>query len=140
MRRHPLLLSLSVGALDPRERLSHVYFGGEWQTGNTVSFGGPGSQISNLTTLATEWTPGVLFPSCGSVAQRTGHGASVAWWPDEEKSGRSRSILWNRSGSGQAEQPLQPASIQVCEAHELDAEFAVLDPSNGGGMDGDRSG
>jgi hypothetical protein len=70
----PSASSLSVAALDPRERLSHVYFGGEWQTGNTVSFGGPGSQISNLTTLATEWTPGVLFPSCGSVAQRTGHG------------------------------------------------------------------
>lgn len=101
---------------------------------------GPGSQIGDLTTLTTEWTPGVPCPRCGSMAERTGHGDSVAWWPDEEKSEGGRLDLRNRSGSGQAEQPLQPVSIQVREAHELDTELAVLDPSNGGGVDSDRHG
>ena len=53
------------------------HLGCERRTRNTIPFRSPCSQIRDLTTLRTEWTPGVCFPSRGLVAQGTSHGLSV---------------------------------------------------------------
>ncbi len=56
------------------------------RTWNTILFRGPRSQIRELTTLRTEWTPGICFPCRGLVAQGTGHGRSVTSKPNEVQS------------------------------------------------------
>ena len=49
----------------------------ERRTWNAVLFRGPRSQIRDLTTLRTEGTPGVGFPTRGLPTQGTSHGCSV---------------------------------------------------------------
>ena len=49
----------------------------ERRTWNAVLFLGPRSQIRDLTTLRTEGTPGVGFPTRGLPTQGTSHGCSV---------------------------------------------------------------
>jgi hypothetical protein len=46
----------------------------ERRTWNAVLFRGPRSQIRDLTTLRTEGTPGIGFPTRGLPAQGTSHG------------------------------------------------------------------
>jgi hypothetical protein len=96
--------------------LGDDHLGGERWTWNTVLFRSPGSQVRDLTTLRTEWTPGVCIPGRGLVAQGAGHGCSVTSEPSEVQSLERGLLLRHWSWPGDLEQPLQPTSIQVREA------------------------
>lgn len=121
-------------------RLGNDQLGCKRRTWNTILFSGPRSQIRDLTTLRTEWTPGICFPCRGLVAQGTGHGRSVTSEPNEVQSLERRLIVRHCSWPSDLEQPLQPALIQIREAQELNTELAMIRPSNRGGMDGNRDG
>jgi hypothetical protein len=83
------LLFTKVGSVDeplsnPRMAVAQMFVGFrsaprsyERRTWNTIVFGGPRSQIRDLTTLGTEGTPGICFPSRGLLAQGTSHRCSV---------------------------------------------------------------
>ena len=89
VRRNIALLFTKVGSGDeplsnPRVTFAQMLVGFsndslscERWTWDTVLFSSPRSQIRDLTTLGTEGTPGICFPSRGLLAQGTSHGCSV---------------------------------------------------------------
>lgn len=88
------------------ERLLQACFGCEWWTRNAVLPAGPGSQIGDLTALATEWAPGIASPRRGLMAERACHSDTLALWPSEGKPYATGLAVRRGSGSGQAEKPL----------------------------------
>lgn len=72
--------------------LGNDQLGCKRRTWNTVLFRSPCSQIRDLTTLRTEWTPRICFPCRGLVAQGAGHGRSVTSEPNEVQSLEGRLI------------------------------------------------
>ena len=54
-------------------RFRNIGVRGEWRTGNAVLFCRPCSQVRDLTTLRTEWAPGVSFPCGWLVTGRAQH-------------------------------------------------------------------
>jgi hypothetical protein len=89
VRRNIALLFTKVGSGDeplsnPRVAFAQMLVGFrrdplsyERRTRNAIVFSGPRPQIRDLTTLGTEGTPGICFPSRGLLAQGTSHGCSV---------------------------------------------------------------
>jgi hypothetical protein len=59
------------------EGLGNDQLGCKRRTWNTILFSGPRPQIRDLTTLGTEGTPGICFPSRGLLTQGTSHECSV---------------------------------------------------------------
>jgi hypothetical protein len=89
VRRNIALLFTKVGSGDealsnPRVAFAQMLVGFrrdplsyERRTWNAIVFSGPRPQIRDLTTLGTEGTPGICFPSRGLLTQGTSHGCSV---------------------------------------------------------------
>ena len=89
VRRNIALLFTKVGSGDeplsnPRVAFAQMLVGFrrdplsyERRTWNAIVFSSPRPQIRDLTTLGTEGTPGICFPSRGLLAQGTSHGCSV---------------------------------------------------------------
>jgi hypothetical protein len=86
-------VAVVVLRLVARGGLEDAHLSRERRTRNAILFRGPRSEIRDLTTLGTEWTPRVCIPRRGSAAKGAGHGCSVTSDQNEVQALKHRSML-----------------------------------------------
>ena len=99
---------------------------------DTIPFRCPGAEVGHLTSFRTEGVPRVAFPGAGLVTEGTGHARHYTMV--NTRIGQ-RSTLADLGRSGDLQQPVQMALIDLREAEEFDSKLPTLTPTDRGGLD-----
>ena len=103
--------------------------GGTWYA---ITFRCPGAKVGHLTSFRAEGAPGVAFPGAGLVAEGTGHARHCTMV--NARIGQ-RSTRADLGRSGDLQQSVQAALIDLREAEEFDSELPTFTPTDRGGLD-----